>query len=96
MTCKRRFSDTKFCLQNPSSSCDPPCCLAGFWCGHTNWRCKLLVSGGVTRGRVARDVREGTTSQKDMTSRAQAQKQPKAGPKTGTATGREASLQSED
>ena len=56
-----------------------------------------VVRGGVTRGREARDVREETTSQKDMTSRAQAQKQPKAGPKTGTATtGREASLQSED
>ena len=32
----------------------------------------------MTRGRVARDVREGTTSQKDMTSRAQAQKQPES------------------
>ena len=33
-----------------------PAVLVGFG-GHTNWRCKLLVSGGVTRGRVARDVR---------------------------------------
>ena len=30
-----------------------PAVLVGFG-GHTNWRCKLLVSGGVTRGRVAR------------------------------------------
>ena len=29
--------------------------LVGFG-GHTNWRCKLLVSDGVTRGRVARGV----------------------------------------
>ena len=58
------------------SSCDPPCCLAGFWCGHTSWRCKELVSGGVTRGRVARGAREWMTSPKDMTPRVQAQKQP--------------------
>ena len=33
-----------------------PAVLVGFG-GHTNWRCKLLVSGGVTRGRVARGAK---------------------------------------
>ena len=67
-----------------------PAVLVGFG-GRTSWRCKLLVSGGVTRGRVAHGAM-GSTSPKHMAPRAQAQKQPKAGPKTGTATGREASL----
>ena len=43
---KQRF---KFSVTLPASWWD--------FGGHTNWRCKLLVSGGVTRGRVARDVR---------------------------------------
>ena len=46
---------------------------------HIIKRGKLVVSGGVTRGRVARGV-IGVTTSKDMTSQAQAQKQPKAGP----------------
>ena len=57
------------------SCCDPPAVLVlvvGFG-GHTNWRCKLLISGGVTRDRVTRDA-IGATPPKDMTSRAQAQK----------------------
>ena len=54
-----------------------PAVLVGFG-GHTNWRCKLLVvSGGVTRGRVARGVM-GVALPKDMTPRAQAQKQPES------------------
>ena len=40
---------------------------------HIIKRGKLVVSGGVTRGRVARDV-IGVTTPKDMTSQAQAQK----------------------
>ena len=59
---------------------------------HTIKRGKLAVSGGVTRGRVARGVIGVTTPTKDMTSQAQAQKQPKAGPGRATATGREAFL----
>ena len=55
-----------------------PAVLVGFGVGTLTGGAiaKLLVSGGVTRGRVARDAREGTTPPKDMTSRAQAQKQP--------------------
>ena len=40
---------------------------------HIIERGKLVVRGGVTRGRVARDV-IGVTTPKDMTSQAQAQK----------------------
>ena len=57
--------------------------------------CKLVVSGGVTRGRVARGAmwrrHRGAWRPK-----AQAQKQPKAGPGMGTATGRGALSISED
>ena len=46
-----------------------PAVLVGFG-GHTNWRCKckLLVSVGVTRGRVARDVMGGVTKGHDVPS----------------------------
>ena len=45
---------------------------------HIIKRGKLVVSGGVTRGRVARDV-IGVTTPKDMTSQAQAQKPTQSG-----------------
>ena len=45
---------------------------------HIIERGKLVVRGGVTRGRVARDV-IGVTTPKDMTSQAQAQKPTQSG-----------------
>ena len=62
------------------------------------WEQEHLRPTGAEREGAERseEANGSTTPPKDMTSRAQAQKQPKAGPKTGTATGREASLQSED
>ena len=60
-----------------------PAVLVGFG-GNTNWRCKLQVSGGVARGRVARGAM-GAASAKDMTPRAQAsaENNPKRDPKRG-------------
>ena len=61
--------------------CHPPGCVAVL-VEHIRERGKLVVSGGVTRGRVARGV-IGLTTPKDMASQAQPQKQPKAGPRKG-------------
>ena len=46
---------------------------------HIIERGKLVVRGGVTRGRVARDVIGVTTPKADMTSQAQAQKPTQSG-----------------
>ena len=70
--------------------CDPPGCVAGF-SGAQIKRGKLVVSGGVTRGRVARDV-IGVTTPKDMTSQAQAQKPTQSGTENRDRNNREGGL----
>jgi hypothetical protein len=54
-------------------------------------RGKLVVSGGVTRGRVARDV-IGVTTPKEMTPHAQAQKPTQSGTRNGNRNNREGGL----
>ena len=50
---ENHFKSTKNANGKQKRVCVSSCYGFG---GHTNWRCKLLVSGGVTRGRVARNV----------------------------------------
>ena len=60
---------------------------------HIIKRGKLVVSGGVTRGRVAHDVTDMTTP-KDMTSQAQAQKPTQSGTRKGNRNNRGGGLSS--
>ena len=63
-----------------------PAVLVGFG-GHTNWRCKLLVSGGVTRGRVARGVMGGGATKGHDVPSASAENNPKRDQKRGPQQG---------